>query len=377
MAAGAGLADRVLFSGMVGREELISLYGRADAVVFPVRWNEPWGLVPLEAMARGRPVVATGRGGSGEYLVDGRTVCSSTPIPRRPSRTASRPLPAPRSCAPASCRRGCGSLTSTPRPTSRRRSAARRTRGQIAARDGCEESPYEQLPEPSRSARRLRLPATALGRARCLRRGPDGRAGEARDRVSYFFSGRYFRWLSEPRLKRWSYRGVEMFEVLGSPLYDHGRQPDLELAEPQVEALFEAALSELSPDVIHFQELVGLPSSVLELARRHRVPPFLTLQDYFPLCPDFKLVDSRGELCLRRDVGEECRLTLQQSDRDPKLCTRPASASRSIVSCGRYPSRGRLGHGSSKHSASLRWPRRAVSGERPWPPRAHSRDAAK
>ena len=40
-------------------------------VVFPVRWEEPWGLVPIEAMARGRPVVATGRGGSGEYLRDG------------------------------------------------------------------------------------------------------------------------------------------------------------------------------------------------------------------------------------------------------------------------------------------------------------------
>jgi glycosyltransferase involved in cell wall biosynthesis len=36
-----------------------------------VRWDEPWGLVPLEAMAKGRPVVATGRGGSGEYLRDG------------------------------------------------------------------------------------------------------------------------------------------------------------------------------------------------------------------------------------------------------------------------------------------------------------------
>jgi glycosyltransferase involved in cell wall biosynthesis len=39
--------------------------------VFPVTWDEPWGLVPLEAMAVGRPVVATGTGGSREYLADG------------------------------------------------------------------------------------------------------------------------------------------------------------------------------------------------------------------------------------------------------------------------------------------------------------------
>ena len=63
-----GVAERVHFCGQRGRSEVADAYGRADAVVFPVRWEEPWGLVPLEAMARGRPVVATGRGGSAEYL---------------------------------------------------------------------------------------------------------------------------------------------------------------------------------------------------------------------------------------------------------------------------------------------------------------------
>ena len=66
-----GLGDRVQLLGGVDRERLPALYAAADAVVFPVVWEEPWGLVPLEAMGRGRPVVATGRGGSGEYLRDG------------------------------------------------------------------------------------------------------------------------------------------------------------------------------------------------------------------------------------------------------------------------------------------------------------------
>jgi glycogen(starch) synthase len=66
-----GVAGRVAFDGQRSRAELHVAYAEADAVVFPVRWNEPWGLVPIEAMARGRPVVATGRGGSAEYLRDG------------------------------------------------------------------------------------------------------------------------------------------------------------------------------------------------------------------------------------------------------------------------------------------------------------------
>jgi glycosyltransferase involved in cell wall biosynthesis len=66
-----GVEARVRFSGQRGRVEIASAYADCDVVVFPVEWEEPWGLVPLEAMARGRPVLATGRGGSAEYLRDG------------------------------------------------------------------------------------------------------------------------------------------------------------------------------------------------------------------------------------------------------------------------------------------------------------------
>jgi glycosyltransferase involved in cell wall biosynthesis len=54
-------------------------YAAADAVVFPSEWAEPWGLVPLEAMSTGRPVIATGVGGSAEYLVDGENCLLFTP----------------------------------------------------------------------------------------------------------------------------------------------------------------------------------------------------------------------------------------------------------------------------------------------------------
>jgi glycosyltransferase involved in cell wall biosynthesis len=64
------VASRVTF-GYCSREQVPDAYAAADAVVFPVAWDEPWGLVPLEAMAMGRPVIATGAGGSGEYLRDG------------------------------------------------------------------------------------------------------------------------------------------------------------------------------------------------------------------------------------------------------------------------------------------------------------------
>lgn len=58
-------------AGPIPRQTLAGEYAASDVVVFPVEWEEPWGLVPLEAMAVGRPVVATGSGGSAEYLRDG------------------------------------------------------------------------------------------------------------------------------------------------------------------------------------------------------------------------------------------------------------------------------------------------------------------
>jgi len=65
-----GASERLGFS-TCPRSELAARYQDADVLVFPSEWDEPFGLAPLEAMACGVPVVATGTGGSGEYLRDG------------------------------------------------------------------------------------------------------------------------------------------------------------------------------------------------------------------------------------------------------------------------------------------------------------------
>ena len=49
------------------------LLGRARAVLFPIDWDEPFGLVMVEAMACGTPVIATHRGSVPEVVADGET----------------------------------------------------------------------------------------------------------------------------------------------------------------------------------------------------------------------------------------------------------------------------------------------------------------
>lgn len=63
-----GAGDRVHFDGFAGPDQVRAAYADADVVLFPVRWQEPFGLVPIEAMGVGRPVVTTARGGTAEFV---------------------------------------------------------------------------------------------------------------------------------------------------------------------------------------------------------------------------------------------------------------------------------------------------------------------
>ncbi|MEW6267031.1 MAG: glycosyltransferase [Thermodesulfobacteriota bacterium] len=78
--AGSGPAEKALkamagpnveFLGWTSDQDLASLYSRCRAVVFPA--EEDFGLVPVEAQAAGRPVLAFGRGGALESVIAGRT----------------------------------------------------------------------------------------------------------------------------------------------------------------------------------------------------------------------------------------------------------------------------------------------------------------
>jgi glycosyltransferase involved in cell wall biosynthesis len=87
-ARAAGVEDRVRFVGRAARDDVPALLRSAD-VVACVPWYEPFGIVPLEAMACGVPVVAAGVGGMLDSVVDGAT---GVHVPPRDPRAAAAAL---------------------------------------------------------------------------------------------------------------------------------------------------------------------------------------------------------------------------------------------------------------------------------------------
>lgn len=68
-----GIESQVEFTGWLSHDQLDRIYRRCSFIVVPSLWPEPFGIVGIEAMAYGKPVLAFDVGGISEWLEDGKT----------------------------------------------------------------------------------------------------------------------------------------------------------------------------------------------------------------------------------------------------------------------------------------------------------------
>lgn len=67
------LNKNIIYLGEVPFKKLLKLYAQAKALLVPIEWEEPFGLVMVEAMATGTPVIAYNRGSVSEIVKDKQT----------------------------------------------------------------------------------------------------------------------------------------------------------------------------------------------------------------------------------------------------------------------------------------------------------------
>lgn len=71
-----GLEGRVSIKGHIEHEKLPKIYANHDIFLYPSEFDEPFGLVFLEAMATGTPVISTDVGSVKEIIKDGGIVAN-------------------------------------------------------------------------------------------------------------------------------------------------------------------------------------------------------------------------------------------------------------------------------------------------------------
>jgi len=64
---------QIIYIGEINSEHKKQWYQYAKATLFPIQWGEPFGLVPIESMACGTPVIASNRGAVPEIIVNRKT----------------------------------------------------------------------------------------------------------------------------------------------------------------------------------------------------------------------------------------------------------------------------------------------------------------
>lgn len=67
------LNKRIKYVGELTENQLSDFYGSAKALLYPIEWEEPFGLVVVESMACGTPVIAYRRGSMSELIENGKT----------------------------------------------------------------------------------------------------------------------------------------------------------------------------------------------------------------------------------------------------------------------------------------------------------------
>ena len=113
-------------------------------------------------------------------------------------------------------------------------------------------------------------------------------------------------------LRREEYEGLPVYRVrLTAEDFD---PQFLNFTHKEVEEHFRTILKKISPDIVHFHNLVGLSVGLIHLAKKQGIKTVLTLHDYWGFCFKNTLLKNNNELCRDFTQCSGCREVIPGQD---------------------------------------------------------------
>lgn len=132
------------------------------------------------------------------------------------------------------------------------------------------------------------------------------------------------------------------FEILNSGVLSpahHSFGMATQVADPETHAVFMDFLQAQGPfDVVHFNNLEGVPVSVLDMNVQPRPRVVLSLHNYYPFCPQVNLWYREERTCTDFDAGRACAGCLEHT-RDPRILRLGKGVSYRLKRAGLQPGR--------------------------------------
>jgi len=104
-------------------------------------------------------------------------------------------------------------------------------------------------------------------------------------------------------LRTSEYQGMPVYEIVNNLEYGGIEET---VRNEKIEEKFDWVLDAVRPDVVHFQHCLHLSVSLVSRARQRGIPAFVTLHDYWFVCPKVQLIRPNRRVCETRQPGLVC-----------------------------------------------------------------------
>ncbi len=133
----------------------------------------------------------------------------------------------------------------------------------------------------------------------------------------YFFSGAHrgnyhFRFGSYSRIYRKTDK-ISWHELVNGANGVHNYYTArLDSNSKAIEKLFHKLLQDTKPNIVHVHEMIGLPSSVIALAKKARAKVLVTVHEYWWLCMHRAMIDYSGDDCEGPSDLSKCAICVER-----------------------------------------------------------------